>query len=302
MTTTEVPLIVGEVIDLRSSTIGSDPVASSELADGRVGLERRRRLIIGIVLTLVAIVGWDLVAGRIVHDQRQRHLAHEVTVVSTRISAGDALMVLQIPQIGLNQVVVEGAGSSELRGGPGHVEGSALPGQRGNIVVIGRKIRYGAPFSDLGDIVKGSTITVRTRAGAVRAYEVDRVRRVSTGSRAPLAPSATERLTLLTSAGGLVPDRLVMVSAKLVGGAAPSVAALTRSGVGSLDQRPTNSLVGIVLLLIVIAMMVLSIVFAGGELRRRYSPLPVAGVLLPVMSLLAVVVIFCIDVVVPATF
>ena len=44
-------------------------------------------------------------------------------------------------------VIVEGTGTEDLKRGPGHYPGTAMPGQVGNFVVAGHRTTYGAPFN-----------------------------------------------------------------------------------------------------------------------------------------------------------
>lgn len=44
-------------------------------------------------------------------------------------------------------IVVEGVGTEELKRGPGHYRGTALPGQPGNFAVAGHRTTYGAPVT-----------------------------------------------------------------------------------------------------------------------------------------------------------
>ena len=85
--------------------------------------------------------------------------------------AGEPVAVIRIDKIGVDKVVVEGTGVPELRKGPGHYEGSPLPGQRGNAAIAGHRTTYGAPFGDLDQLSgptstkDGDTISVRTLTG-----------------------------------------------------------------------------------------------------------------------------------------
>jgi sortase A len=107
---------------------------------------------------------------------------------------GEALAHLSIPRLGIGSVVVEGTDADSLRLGPGHLEGSALPGQPDNCIIAGhrdgpfRRLRTARP----GDIVE---ITGRTR---VDHYRIDSVDTVPKDDLRPLAPSSEPILTLVT--------------------------------------------------------------------------------------------------------
>jgi LPXTG-site transpeptidase (sortase) family protein len=65
---------------------------------------------------------------------------------------------IMIPKIGLNAVVIEGVGRSDLREGPGHWPETPFPGQGGNFVMSGHRTTYGAPFFRLDRLRPGDTI------------------------------------------------------------------------------------------------------------------------------------------------
>jgi sortase A len=90
---------------------------------------------------------------------------------------GDPVGVITIDKIGVDKVVVEGTSVPDLRKGPGHYQGSPLPGQVGNAAIAGHRTTYGAPFGDLDQLTgpkggkRGDTISVRTVTGTWR-YEL----------------------------------------------------------------------------------------------------------------------------------
>ena len=66
--------------------------------------------------------------------------------------SGEAVAVIKIPKIGVEQAVVEGTGVSDLRKGPGHYRNTPLPGQPGNAAVAGHRTTYGAPFNRIDEL------------------------------------------------------------------------------------------------------------------------------------------------------
>jgi sortase (surface protein transpeptidase) len=86
---------------------------------------------------------------------------------------GDAIAVLHIPRLGpdYQRVVMEGTGHAELKDGPGHYVGTALPGQPGNLAIAGHRTTYGSPFRDLDRLRPGDPIVVET-AGSWFVYRV----------------------------------------------------------------------------------------------------------------------------------
>jgi sortase A len=81
------------------------------------------------------------------------------------IPIGSGVAVLRIPRFGRDwaKVVVEGVEVRDLKRGPGHYPGTALPGQVGNFVVSGHRTTYGAPFNRVDELKAGDAIVVETR-------------------------------------------------------------------------------------------------------------------------------------------
>ncbi len=130
------------------------------------------------------------------------------------IEPGVPVAILDIGDLGLRQVVVEGTAGSDLRLGPGHERDSVLPGQAGTSILYGRSTTYGAPFGDITSLRPGQRIRVVTGQGTF-VYQVEDVRH--DGDVAPPALGADQsRLVLVTMEGSLLqPSRTVYVDALL---------------------------------------------------------------------------------------
>jgi len=118
-----------------------------------------------------------------------------VEVSSIAPSIGSAVGILEIGAIGTRQVVVEGTAASNTMVGPGHVPGTAAPGQPGNAVIVGRNSMYGGPFSDLSKMAVGDQIVVSTTQGQ-SLYEVTdagsvQLNNAATPTAAPKVPAPT---------------------------------------------------------------------------------------------------------------
>ncbi len=89
-------------------------------------------------------------------------LRHEGRAGPAAVRPGDALALLRIPRLGAGYrfAVVEGVGPDELRRGPGHYPGTALPGQVGNFVLSGHRTTYAAPFNRIDRLQRGDDIMV----------------------------------------------------------------------------------------------------------------------------------------------
>lgn len=140
------------------------------------------------------------------------------------IPVGAPIAVLEIPAIGLRQVVVEGTSSGDLELGPGHRRNTPLPGQQGVSWIYGRATTFGGPFTDLPNLRRGQDLTVVTFQGRF-TYRVEGVRHV--GDPMPdVEPvnAGGSRLTLVTAEGDnpLQPGRVVYVDALLRGDPQPA--------------------------------------------------------------------------------
>lgn len=117
--------------------------------------------------------------------------------VPVRLVEGEAAAVIDIPKIGLDEVVVEGVGVEELKKGVGHYPDTRLPGEKGNAALAGHRTTYGAPFNRIDELDNGDPIMVTTRAGTFR-YEVMEKKIVSPEEVSVLDDTADDRLTLTT--------------------------------------------------------------------------------------------------------
>lgn len=137
------------------------------------------------------------------------------------LQPGAAIAILEIPDIGLQEVVVEGTTSTVTQSGPGHKRDTVLPGQAGTSVIYGRQAAFGGPFGQLEILQPGMTIVATTGQG-VAEYRVIGVRRP--GDPIPaLLQSGEGRLTLVTAMGPrFMPTDLLRVDAELVSQVQPT--------------------------------------------------------------------------------
>ena len=108
--------------------------------------------------------------------------------------AGSPVALLSIPRLGLETVVLEGAEERELKLGPGHIPGTSLPGDGGNVGVAGHRDTF---FRPLLHIKKNDTIRLVTREQEYHNQVVS-TKIVEPEDVQVLHPSAQETLTLVT--------------------------------------------------------------------------------------------------------
>jgi len=157
-------------------------------------------LIIGILaLTYVVFI---LISARIyqknavsvLDKQIQAEEQHKAEQPVLTINEGDVLGRIDIPRIGVSVAVLQGTTSRTLRLGVGHINGTALPGEPGNIGIAGHRDTY---FRALKDIRRDDEIQLETAAGITR-YEVEWIQVTSPSDIGVLAPTTESSLTLVT--------------------------------------------------------------------------------------------------------
>jgi sortase A len=117
---------------------------------------------------------------------------------------------LEIPRLGVSVMVVEGVDDSDLNLAVGHIPGTALPGQSGNVGIAGHRDTF---FRPLRSIQLDDTITVSTLQGASR-YRVVSTNVVRPEDIHVLYPTGRASLTLVTCFPfdyvGSAPKRLIV--------------------------------------------------------------------------------------------
>lgn len=90
----------------------------------------------------------------------------EAAPVAIKPGIGEAFARIYVPAIGVGmgdpKAVVEGVATDDLKKGPGHLPGTALPGEVGNLVISGHRTTYGAPFNKLDQVDPGDEIIIET--------------------------------------------------------------------------------------------------------------------------------------------
>ncbi len=130
---------------------------------------------------------------------------------------GDALGRIVIPKADVDWIAVEGITPEDLRSGPGHVRGSAMPGQVGNTVISGHRTTNGAPFYHLDRLERGDTITIETLIG-VHTYAVVDTRVVEPSDTWVATQWEGSWLTLATCTPRFSSSNRLIVFAQLIDG------------------------------------------------------------------------------------
>src|SRR6202046_2206422 len=141
--------------------------------------------------------------------------APAVPARSTAAAAeGNPIGDLRIPVIGINQVVVEGTNTPDLRKGPGHYTGTPLPGQVGNVAIAGHRTTYGHPFYNLDSVKVGDPIVLTTLQG-IFVYDATKTLVVSPSDTQVVDNVIANQLTLTTCNPRFSATTRLIVDAKL---------------------------------------------------------------------------------------
>jgi sortase A len=127
---------------------------------------------------------------------------------------GDPIGDIRIPVIGINQVVVEGTNTPDLRKGPGHYIGTPLPGQGGNAAIAGHRTTYGHPFYNLDSVKVGDPIVLTTLQG-IFVYDTTKSFVVSPSDTHVITNVFSDVLTLTTCNPRFSAATRLIVQAKL---------------------------------------------------------------------------------------
>jgi sortase A len=145
-----------------------------------------------------------------------RILAYEK---SLHEAVAPTLAVLRVPGLGIEAPVLAGTSAAAMNRGVGHIEGSALPGELGNVGIAGHRDGF---FRALKDVKVGEVVELerQTSAGMKRdEYKVERISVVQPTDVTVLAATSNATLTLVTCYPfyfvGTAPQRFV-VQAKLI--------------------------------------------------------------------------------------
>lgn len=127
-------------------------------------------------------------------NQDLDHSLHVTRTSPATLPEGTLVGRLEVPRLGMSVVIFEGTGDNILAIGAGHLPGSPLPGQNGNVVLAAHRDTF---FRPLRKIHPHDLLTVTTTEGT-RQYQVESMRIVNPNQTEVLAPDSQSVLTLIT--------------------------------------------------------------------------------------------------------
>ena len=212
-------------------------------------------------------------------------LLNGVAPVGYPIETGTSVAVLEVKDIDLRRVVVEGTKAEDLAKGPGHLVGSAIPGQPGTSAILGRSNRYGSAFARLDELKAGQVATVTTAQGEHTYEIIDSTVRSANDSAAFIGER--NMLLLITGVGGSSPDKRLVVRALLTSpvfpAGAPAVDVQTSTAELGLEGS-THSPVQLALWLILLMFLLIGLVPVSHRIGARVTWLLAVPILLVVAT------------------
>lgn len=199
-----------------------------------------RGLLLVLSAILLALALSVVVVGPIRHLVSQQQLSDtfrdQLEQGTAPVSEGDyngvllpdgaPVGIIDIPRLGVHEVIVEGTDAEATQMGPGHRRDTSLPGQMGESVIMGRAAGYGGPFARIQELAPGDEFTITTGQGE-HTYEVIGLRYA--GDPSPPLLQAGESRVILTTARGVpyVPSGIARVDAQLTSETQPRGQRLT---------------------------------------------------------------------------
>src|SRR5689334_6900289 len=142
--------------------------------------------------------------------QFDRLLTERRDAIPVAASTSGLIGRIEIQRLGLSAMVIEGMNDSTLRRAVGHIPGTALPGQMGNVAISGHRDTF---FRPLRNIKRNDIITLTTLSG-VYQYRVVSTKVVGSNDVSVLTSNGRQILTLVTCYPfyfvGSAPDRFIV--------------------------------------------------------------------------------------------
>lgn len=182
-------------------------------------------MLFGVALSMLGYVGFVIIDTWLFQQEELRHLREMVTERQNEtpqilpkspkrppvVNLEGLIGLIEIPRLGLSSIVIEGTSDRVLRRAVGHISGTALPGEEGNIGLSGHRDTF---FRQLRDIQLDDRITLTTPQGGYQ-YTVVSTQIVDPSDVTVLDPDGeSELLTLVTcypfSYVGPAPQRFIV--------------------------------------------------------------------------------------------
>jgi len=166
----------------------------------RVRFRKLASLLLAIMGLVVLLDGlWIPAKARLaqflLHDAWQRSLAGEEHAKPWSWADTWPIARLRIPSTGDDFIVLAGTSGRSLAFGPGHLDGTPLPGAEGNSVIVAHR---DTQFASLGHLSRGDEIVVERPDGEAVHYRIARQFITSATDTWVASNTGDTRLTLIT--------------------------------------------------------------------------------------------------------
>ena len=150
---------------------GPSPRPSRRASTPRAILRTAGELLVTAGLVVLLFVFYEAYLTNWTSAEKQRQATAKLDdtwrnprSVVDRPVKGAGMAKLYIPAFGPDFVftVLEGTDQTTLAAGPGHYQGTALPGQLGNFAVAGHRVGKGSPFNSLDQLASCDALVVET--------------------------------------------------------------------------------------------------------------------------------------------
>ncbi len=176
-------------------------------------------LLIVAGLLLTGYGAYDYYLSRLGQDEARQEWAEEPVPSAPPAKAlnyfnpyklGDPVARLRVPRLKATLYVIEGTDLEDLKKGPGHMPGTALPGVLGNCVIAGHRDTH---FRVLQKLHQGDEVELDTHYGNFR-YRIRSMEVVLPTNVTSLQPTKSAVLHLITcypfNYVGHAPERMVI--------------------------------------------------------------------------------------------
>jgi sortase A len=194
--------------DAVATVVWEEPITAVFAQERQKALERKLTALEHGPLDAATV---KLVKNAITKDKRMAILAEDLR---RRTRSGDPLGRISIPRLDKKFVFVGGTGLESLKKGPGHYDGTWLPGQKGTVGIAGHRTTYLAPFRRIDRMRKRDRIVLTMPYGRF-TYRVESMQVVSPTRTTVLRSVGHERLVLTTCTPPHSAARRLIVMARL---------------------------------------------------------------------------------------
>ena len=156
-----------------------------------------QRLLFSVAAVLLGFCGYVWAEGWVFQhreEARFERLVHAGASPAALPEVDGLIGRIEVPRLEVSVVVIEGTGWAVLRHAAGHIPGTALPGELGNVGISAHRDTF---FRPLRNIRTNDEVTVTTLRGEYR-YRVVSTTIVDPDDVGVLKPGRGETLTLVT--------------------------------------------------------------------------------------------------------